>query len=96
MRQIRIRNDLNKYNMHKAINKKAHKRLSFSPFMIKLLPSKKVIVVPVSVTLNFEVSKSSLALLRDTCKNYRKPFGSHVCHINADARIFPGSIYKAC
>src|SRR5665647_1346529 len=58
--QINIRTDLNKYNIHKAINKNAHKRLCFKPFIIKVLPSKKVMVVPVNVTLNFEVSKSSL------------------------------------
>ena len=58
--QIKIRNDLNKYSMHKAINKNAHNRLCFRPFIIKVLPSKKVIVEPVNVILNFEVSKSSL------------------------------------
>ena len=55
--QIKIRKDLNKYSIHKAINKNAHKRLSFSPLIIKLLPSKKVIVAPVSVILTLKYQK---------------------------------------
>src|SRR5450631_519542 len=60
--QIKILNDLNKYNIHNAINKNAHKRLCFNPFIIKVLPSKKVTVEPVKVILYFEVSKSSFVL----------------------------------
>ena len=47
--QINILADLNKYNMHKAISKKAQKILSFNPLMINRLPSKKVELVPVTV-----------------------------------------------
>ncbi len=49
--QNNILKDRNKYNIHKAISKKAHKMLSFNPFIINLLPSRNVILVPVSVTL---------------------------------------------
>ena len=43
-----ILTDLNKYNIQRAMSKKAQKILSFKPLMIKLLPSKKVMLVPVS------------------------------------------------
>src|SRR6185503_20796717 len=42
--------------MHKAINKNAHMILSFRPWMMKLLPSRNVTLVPVSITLYFAVS----------------------------------------
>ena len=48
--QIKIRSDLNKYNIHTAIRRKAQKILSFNPFIINLLPSKNVILVPVNFT----------------------------------------------
>ena len=43
-----IFSDLNKYNMHKAINKKAQRILSFNPLIINLEPSKKVTLLPVN------------------------------------------------
>ena len=49
--QMSTLKDLNKYSMHKAINAKAHMILSFKPLMIKRLPSKNVMLVPVSCTL---------------------------------------------
>src|SRR5258706_8165102 len=58
--QKSIRKDLNKYNMHKAINKNAQKILSFKPLIIKRSPSKNVMVVPVNCTLYFDESKSWL------------------------------------
>jgi hypothetical protein len=45
----KILKDLNKYNMQSAINKNAYNTLSFKPAIIKLLPSKKVILVPVKL-----------------------------------------------
>ena len=45
--QIRIRKLRNKYSMQTAINRKAQTMLCFKPLMIKVLPSRKVTVVPV-------------------------------------------------
>ena len=59
----KIRTDLNKYNIHKAINKNAQKTLSFNPFIINWLPSKKVILVPVSCTVCSVVSNNSFAFV---------------------------------
>src|SRR5438067_12723219 len=59
--QSQIRNDLNRYSIHKAINPNAYIMLSFKPLMIKVVPSKKVTPVPVMVTLYLEVSKILLA-----------------------------------
>ena len=55
--QSRMRNDLNRYNIHKAISPNAYIMLSFKPLMIKVVPSRKVTPVPVKVTLYLEVSK---------------------------------------
>src|SRR5688500_17860508 len=57
-----IRKERNRYSMHKAISMKAQNILSFSPLMMKLLPSRKVTLVPVKVTLYFDESKIWLAL----------------------------------
>ena len=72
--QIKMRNDLNKYNIHKAINKNAQNRLCFNPFIIKMLPSKKVIVEPVNVILNFEESKSSSTSFLDALQELMEVF----------------------
>src|SRR5258705_1964672 len=48
-----ILNERNRYSIHKAMNKKAHITLSFKPLMIKLVPSRKVMLVPVSWILYF-------------------------------------------
>ena len=61
--QIKIGNDLNKKIIQMAINKKAQKIDSPSPFTIKLLPSKKVTLLPVSTTLYFAVSNSTWVAL---------------------------------
>ena len=55
--QIRIRNDLNRFSIQTAINRKAQKILSCKPLMIKRLPSRNVTEAPVSCTEYFEVSK---------------------------------------
>ncbi len=62
--QIKILADLKRYNIQSDISKKAQKILSFNPLMIKLLPSKKVILVPVSCTLYWLESNNWLALCR--------------------------------
>jgi hypothetical protein len=49
--QTRILNDRKRYNIQIAISKNAHPILSFSPLIMNLLPSRKVILVPVRVTL---------------------------------------------
>ena len=59
--QKRMRNDLKRYNIQRAINKKAQKILSSRPCTIKRLPSRKVILVPVSCTVYLVVSKISAA-----------------------------------
>ena len=46
--QINILADLNKFNMHTEISRNAQKILSFKPLIIKLLPSRKVMLVPVN------------------------------------------------
>src|SRR5688572_8074706 len=43
----KILHDLNRYNMHNVISKKAQKILSFNPFMINPVPSRNVTDVPV-------------------------------------------------
>jgi len=55
--QIKMRKDLNKYNMHSAISRNAHSILSLKPLMINLEPSRKVTLVPVNFTVYAEVSK---------------------------------------
>ena len=57
--ESKILKDLNRYNMQSAINKNAQKILSFKPFIIKRPPSKKVILLPVSLTLYSSFGKSS-------------------------------------
>ena len=48
---IKILTERKRKSIHNAINKNAHAILSFKPLMINLLPSKKVMLVPVNVTL---------------------------------------------
>ena len=45
-----MRNERNKYNIQRVINKNAQKILSFNPLMIKPEPSKKLTLLPVNVT----------------------------------------------
>src|ERR1051325_7697972 len=59
--QSKMRNDLNKYSIHKAINRKAHNILVLSPFIINWLPSRKVTLEPVSLTLYCVLLKILLA-----------------------------------
>ena len=60
--QINILADLNKYSMQSEMSKNAQAILSFNPLIIKLLPSKKVILVPVNCTLNWLLSNNWPAL----------------------------------
>ena len=66
---IRIGKDLNKKIIQKAINKKAQKIDSLNPLIIKLLPSKKVTLLPVISTWYLVVSKSALVTLSIFAKN---------------------------
>src|SRR6187397_2538442 len=60
--QINILADLNRYNIQIEISKKAQRILSFNPLIIKLLPSKNVILVPVNCTRYWLESNNWLAL----------------------------------
>ena len=64
---INIGKDLNKKIIQIAISKKAQKIDSPNPFTIKLLPSKKVTLLPVITTLYFAVSKMALEALSILC-----------------------------
>ena len=64
---INIGKDLNKKIIQIAISKKAQKMDSPNPFTIKLLPSKKVTLLPVITTLYFAVSKMALEALSILC-----------------------------
>src|SRR5882724_2076100 len=56
--QINILIDRKRYNIQRAINKKAQPILTFKPFIINRLPSRKVTLVPVSCTLYLALGKS--------------------------------------
>ena len=49
--QSKILKDLNKYNIQTEISKKAQNILCFNPSMMNRLPSRKVMLLPVNLTL---------------------------------------------
>ena len=67
--QIKIGKDLNKKIIQIAISKNAQKMDSPKPFTIKLLPSKKVTLLPVITTLYLAVSKIAIEALSIFCNN---------------------------
>ena len=69
---INMGKDLNKNNMHNAINKKAQKIDSPNPRIIKLLPSKKVTLLPVICIVYLELSNIDLVALSNLFKKIRK------------------------
>jgi hypothetical protein len=67
--QIKIGKDLNKKIIQIAISKNAQKMDSPKPFTRKLLPSKKVTLLPVITTLYLAVSKIAIEALSIFCNN---------------------------
>src|SRR5690349_10321656 len=60
--QNKMRNERNRYNMHNAMSPKAQSMLSFSPLMMKRVPSKNVTEPPVSSTLALRLPQSESSL----------------------------------